>query len=477
MDAERQPVIAAIGEVIARPGEGGLEPLALMAEAALIADGGLLAKIDSVDVVHQRSWRYSDTARRLCDRLGIAPARAIYGPYGGESPVRMLDEAARRIERGESAVALIVSGEAQYSAGKGATAGWTAAAEAEENAFDPTEVIDPLMFAQGVLAPAQVYPLFENAWVAARGQAPTEGIAESAALWARYAGVAAGNPLAWTRVAPSAAAIADASGANRFIAWPYTRAMVANPNVDQAAAVIVMSVAAARHAGLRDDDLVHIGGSAFASEPRNWLRRARFDRSPAQDAVLRAMAGEYDLNEIYSCFPVVPKMAGATLGERVLERPTMAGGLSFFGGPLNGYMLHAATAMVRALRRGDGATGLLYGQGEFVTKHHALALGRAPLAGVSRDVQAEADAARGPVPALARDATGPATLETFTVVFDRQGAPQFGAVVAGGNGWRTLARSEDADTIARLLDRELSPVGANGVLALDDAGRPVWRFA
>ena len=56
-------------------------------------------------------------------------------------------------------------------------------------------------------------------------------------------------------------------------------------------------------------------------------------------------------------------------------QPTVTGGLTFFGAPLNTYMTHAACAMVRELRDG-GKLGLLYGQGEFVTKHHALVLSR-----------------------------------------------------------------------------------------------------
>ena len=48
------------------------------------------------------------------------------------------------------------------------------------------------------------------------------------------------------------------------------------------------------------------------------------------------------------------------MGEDV--KPTVAGGLTFFGAPLNTYMTHAACAMVRKLRNG-AKLGLLYGQG------------------------------------------------------------------------------------------------------------------
>jgi hypothetical protein len=491
MTHDTLPVIVAIGEVTDRPVDprAALEPLALMAAAARRADddggGGWLARADRVDVVHQRSWRYADIAAQLCARLGIAPARAVYGPYGGESPVRFLHQAAARIADGSARVALIVSGEAQYararSAREGWTPDWTPIAATEENAFDPNGVVDPLAAAQGVLKPTQVYPLFESAWTAARGEIQAQGIAGSAALWARYATTAADNDYAWRRDAPDSSAIAGQDGGNRWIAWPYTKAMVANPDVNQAAALIVTSLAEARRAGVAEEKLVHIHRGAFAAEPRNWLKRDSYARSVAQETVLRAMQGDYDLYELYSCFPVVPKMAGDVLGSRALERPSVAGGLSFFGAPLNSYMTHAATAMVRALRDGQGATGLLYGQGEYVTKHHALAVGRTPRDSgfaAGGEVQAQADAARGAVPPIDRAASGAATIEAHTVMFDRQGEPQFAAIVArGAEGWRTLARSEEPAAIARLLDRDTHPVGARGQVSLDAQSRPAWSFA
>ena len=487
MSHAARPVIVAIGELTDRPQDVGqsLEPVALMAAAAKLADadggGSWLTAVDSLDVVHQKSWRYRDSAGAVSAAVGIAPPRAAYGHYGGETPVAMIDAAARRIEAGTSRVALIVSGEAQYASSKarrdGLDLGWTPLAEREEHAFDPRGVIDPLAAAQGILSPAEVYPLFETAWTAAQGQTQAGGVAASAKIWARYAAVARTNPFAWQRDPPSEAAIGDPGAGNRWICWPYTRAMVANPQVNQAAALIVTSEAEARKRGIADGRMIHVGGGAFASEPRNWLRRDRLDRSGAQAAVLAAMGDGYDLAELYSCFPVVPKMAGDTLGPALLERPTVAGGLSYFGGPLNCYMLHAATAMVRALRAGGGERGLLYGQGEYLTKHHALALGREPDERPgSGSAQGVADAARGPVPDLRPDASGPATVEAHTVVFGRDGAPRFGAlVVRGSDGWRTLARSEDGDVIAALIDPGAGPIGQSGMV-VQVGDRPTWRF-
>ncbi len=104
-------------------------------------------------------------------------------------------------------------------------------------------------------------------------------------------------------------------------------------------------------------------------------------------------------------------MARRTLGLGADVQPTVTGGLTFFGAPLNTYMTHAACAMVRKLR-GGAKLGLLYGQGGFVTKHHALVLSRA---GADSDalaqdtsVQAEADRASGAVPEFVTEATATA---------------------------------------------------------------------
>src|SRR4029077_4303770 len=168
----------------------------------------------------------------------------------------------------------------------------------------------------------------------------------------------------------------------RLIAWPYTKLMVANPTVNMGGAVLMTSLAKARALGLREDRLVHVRGGASAEEPRDYLERDQFVESHAQNAVLEgAMAladgdgGAFDAIELYSCFPCVPKMARRTLKLGANVQPTVTGGLTFFGAPLNTYMTHAACAMVRKLR-GSTKLGLLYGQGGFVTKHHGLVLSR-----------------------------------------------------------------------------------------------------
>ena len=475
------PVLVGIGESIDRPFaiSSAKEPLVLMADAARAADedagGGLLTQVDALDVVSIVSWRYGDAAASLCAELGIAPASRANHAVGGESPIRLLHEAALRIARGESRVALIAGAEAQHSAARAKREGemppWTPFAKDAPSPLRGADIVHPLALRHGLSTPTQVYPLFEMASAAAWGQTPVEARAESGELWARYASVAAENPRAWMRKPPTADEIVTPGEANRLIAWPYTKLMVANPLVNQGAAVIVTSLEVARQAGIPDERIVHILGGAAASEPRDFLARDGFAGSPAQDAVFAAASAlapqGFDALELYSCFPCVPKMARRSLGLGPDVQPSVTGGLTFFGGPLSNYMLHAACAMVRAVR--GGGTGLLYGQGEFVTKHHALVLSGEPGAPLAPDysVQAAADARRGPVPDLVEPEPGPATLESATILYQRDGSVERGVVVLRTlEDARTLAHvpAEDRETLALITDDARFPVGLIGTI-------------
>src|SRR5215213_4724998 len=424
--ADRVPVIVGVGEVTDRPADPleGKEPVALMAEALRLAEadaggaGRLLVALDSLDIVNEISWPYRDPVGRLCAALGIGPARAVYGVVGGQTPVRYLHEAALRIARGESAVAAVCGAEAEHTVQRARRAGLRLPWEGHDPDHRPVRGADfqrPVARHLGAATPATVYPFYENATLAAWGQTPAQARAESAALWSALSAVAAAQPNAWLGRFHAPAEIATPSPRNRPLAWPYLKLMVANPAVNQGAAVLLTSLARARAAGIPDRRLVHVWGGAAADEPRDYLARDDYRHSGAMEAVLEAAvavvdsgggASGFDLVELYSCFPCVPKMARRTLGLGPELVPTVAGGLTFFGAPLNNYMGHAAVAMARRLRDAPGGgVGLLYGQGEYVTKHHALVVASRPREGggeMAQDysVQAVADARRGPVPEL-----------------------------------------------------------------------------
>ncbi len=495
---DRTPVIIGVGEINDRPADPALalEPLALLAEALRAADidagGGFLNQLDSLDIIHMISWRYDRVAQRLTERLGVNPARAVYGQVGGETATTRIHEAALRIMNGNSLVAAVCGGEAANAVAKAKAAGidlpWTPPAATPENPIVPSDHVTAMAMRHGIFQPVHIYPLYENATTAAWGLTPAEALAESGQAYAMISEIAAANPHAWGRKAFSAAEITTPSADNRLIAWPYTKRMVANNTVNQAGAVLMTTLALARAAGIAEDRIIHIHGGAAAAEPMDYLTRDQYHHSVAQDAVLaqamRIAPQGFDRVELYSCFPTVPKMARRTLG-LAADRPfSVTGGLSFAGAGLNCYMLQSTCAMVRSLRDQPAARALLYGQGGYVTKHHALVIGSEAADPASlmlpKDVQDAAEAVRAPVPALDLAYAGPATLETFSIVYDRDGAPSHGSIIGRTpDGARVFGKAAVADTdiCAVLLSQDASPVGSTGSISMDDDGLQRWALA
>jgi acetyl-CoA C-acetyltransferase len=94
------------------------------------------------------------------------------------------------------------------------------------------------------------------------------------------------------------------------------------------------------------------------------------------------------------------------------------------------------------------------------------------------DYQHEADRMRRPIPPTREDYEGPATIETYTVLYARDGSPKHGVIVAvTPQGERTLAKMPATDEagIASLTDGKSEPVGTTGTIERDSAGDQIWR--
>ena len=112
--------------------------------------------------------------------------------------------------------------------------------------------------------------------------------------------------------------------------------------------------------------------------------------------------------------------------------------------------------MVEVLRATPGSCGLVTGNGWYLTKHSAVVLASSP--------PESADGARPELAAvgnvepieLLTEAVGPATIETYTVLFGREGAPERGIIVGRTEaGRRFLANTpEDAELLASLVATE-----------------------
>jgi acetyl-CoA C-acetyltransferase len=496
MNSDQTPIIIGVGQVNDRPADplAGMDPVQLMAVALRKAEenagASLLADADFLGVVKQISFaEITDACAPLSQAIGARPATAMQtaGP-NGDSPIMLLNEAANRIGAGEARIALVCGAEALRTA-----AARVAAAEAGRKLDATREAAHRRRegYAQsyGLVAPVDVYPLYENALRASLGQTLAEAQAESGAIWARMSEVAAANPNAWLRRPVAAEDVVTPSERNRPIAFPYTKLQVANASVNQGAGFIVTSIGEARRRGIPETQWIYVGNGAAAHEDEHFLMRDSYARSASMAVSIRRAL---DLNgvepqdlaavELYSCFPCIPKLARRII-DWPLERPaTVFGGLTFGGGPIGNYMSHAVASMADKLRA-EGGAGLLFANGGFATHNHSIVVSRRPIAAAtfprSYDFQSEADAARAPIPELDREYLGPATVETFTVFHRRDGSCRDGVVVARTPaGARTLAHvpGSDGATLHFLTQGSAEPVGAAGRIEPGDPLRR-WHFA
>ncbi len=495
----RIPVIIGVGQLNDRPTNpaDGLDSVGLMLEALKIAeaDAGIpiLHKLDWLGVEDQLSFPEAECHLRLARNLPRSPGRVIKtAEASGDGPLRLINDAANLIAAGEIEIAAATGGEAMRTANKLAQAPQARAAsgEAQVNklASAAEAIALPLARRYGLLAPTDIYPLYEHGTRHAWGQTFGEAQAETAAIWSGLSKVAAANPHAWLRQVVSPEEISELTSDNRLVSFPYTKLMVANMSVNQGAAVIITSRAVARDLGIADSKLIFVLKGAAAQEPDDFLRRDSYRHSAALTTTI-TLALEFneltteqlDHVEFYSCFPCIPKMARRVLGWP-LERPhSVYGGLTFGGGPVGNCMMHAAAAMVEKLRAGASTgNGLIVANGGYATHNHSLIFSRrqpAVYLPQSYHVQPTADANRGPIPAILEDYAGPATIETYSVPFDRQGKPAY-AVVIGRTPTRSrvLAHvaADNSEVIARLVSTEIEAVGTPGrVQALAD-GRRTW---
>lgn len=471
-DAQELPVLAGVGQLLQRaedPREAA-EPLAMMVEALRRAGRdagapGLLARADAV-YVPRGVWTYGDAGRAVARRLGAAPRETIGTPYGGNFAQACVIDAARAIASGRCGVALVTGAENGRSQSQAQRLGVTLAASEAPGAPDRQLAPDRPIFheaelARGMNSASDVFAIIDSALRRAQGESLEARARRVAELWAGCSAAAAGNPHAWLREPCSAEAIGRASPENPMISFPYTRLMNANARVDMAAGLIVCSLAIARSAGVPDDRLVFLHAAAEAEDTPFLSTRPALHRSTA---IRRAGARVLELAgvgidgvahlDLYSCFPSALEIAAAELGVPAGRSLTVTGGLTFGGGPLNSYGLHAVARMAEVLRADRGALGLVHGNGGWLAKHSIAVYGTAPpAAGFRREHVPEPAGGLAPREALV-DWDGPVTVEAYTVAH-RKGAPHRALVAClADDGRRTWGTSADPALLAAMMREE-----------------------
>lgn len=491
MTVQELPVLVGAAQLLDRdsaPAEAAT-PLEMLSEVARAAaeDAGpanaVLRAIDSIALVEVLAWHPSNGPRLLGESLGSEVLTAEYEcATGGETPVSLINMMAERIYRGESEVALVAGSNNIRTLRAARKANlkleWQNAGRGKAQQLGeglPGTNEEEIRY--GLDLPPSIYPIFENAMRVARGLDLDQHRTAIGKLMSPFTRVAAANPDAWFPVERSAEELTTVTAQNRMVAYPYTKYLNAFLDTDQAASALLMSQKKARALGVPEDKWVYWRGGAKQNEAQ-WFASTRpdFARCPALEAchnaaLDRAGVGLSDIDafDFYSCFPVAVSMACEMLGMAEDDRRghTVTGGLPYAGGPASAYSLHAIAAMMNRIRSGSASAGMVTGNGWYLTKHSAVVLANAP----SEETRApefgtawneDSPEAKVPVVEVQLEAEGPATVETYTMIYDREGRPARGIVIgrldAGG---RFLANTpDDLDINQQIVEREF--IGQSG---------------
>jgi acetyl-CoA C-acetyltransferase len=501
------PVIIGVGEASERidaAGYAALSPADLAGAAAraalddALSTAALAPHLDAIAAIRQFEvslpgavapfGRSDNFPRSVARRIGADPARAILEPVGGQGPQHLVNEFAQAIGAGGMKMGLLVGSEAistvRHLMSRGESRDWSEAVggQLEDRGLGEALLTRDLV-QHGARTPISVYALFENARRARLGLDRAAYALEMGRLFAPFTEVAAGNPHAMSREVYTAEDLATVTERNRLTSDPFPRRMVARDQANQGAAVVVAAAGYARALGVPEERFIYLHGGADVRE-RAVVERRDLSSSPASIlAARRALeaagvdAGQIDLFDLYSCFPIAVFNVRDGLGLAADDpRPlTVTGGLPFFGGAGNNYSMHAIASMVRALRARPQAHGFVGANGGFLSKYSVGIYSARPRAWTgfdSRALQAEVDA--WPAPALAGPVAGEGVIETYTIDYAGP-APRAVAIgtVAGGARFLAMAGEAEGEVVQAMIDHD--PLGARVSLAPDEAGRTVIK--
>ncbi len=473
----RTPVIIGVGQQSQRVdrGEPVLEPVDLMVVAAQQAahDAGDIdvTAIDSIRTVGLLSWRYLDPGTLVAERLGVGhDVDSAITAMGGNSPQMLVNETALDIAAGRASCVLLTGAESWRSRmaarADGGHPDWTVQPEDTPPARTIGSELQMNLDAEielGIVMPVQVYPMFEQARRHHLGRTMEEHLGHLGRLWSRFSEVAAKNPNAWIQEPMTPEEIVTPTPSNRMVGMPYTKVMNSNNAVEQGAAVIVCSVEVAERLGVPREKWVFPLAGGDGHEHPFISHRDNLYTSPAVGVIGRATlaAAETTIDEIdhldlYSCFPVAVQVGADELGIDLDRQLTQTGGLSFAGGPWNNYVMHGIAAMVDTLRNDPGSTGLVWGNGGYLTKHAFGVYSTEPTAHGFRHVYPQDEIDALPSRELSTDHEGPATVESWVVMHAKDGTPEAAFVaLLLDDGRRAWGTTTDPDTMSVMVAEDM----------------------
>ena len=465
------PIIVGVGQFLNRSRDLGdaVEPIEMMLDCLRTAEedskSRLLCQVDSIRVI-RGIWGYGNPARYLSEAVGCGKAETIGTLFGGNQVQAVINRSCLDIQSGKNRLIAITGAENGSSNSRARKKG--VELYATEIPGHPDEILGSqkpehhdFEIAKGINQAIQVYPMYENAIRAARQESVPDHLKRVSELWARFNEVAIHNPNAWIQDAFTAEEIRTPTETNRRISFPYTKMMNANMVVDMGAAIILCSVEKAKELGIPEEQWVYPTAGVQGYDHFSASVRDNFYSSPGLGLVgkrvmelAKVSPEEIDYVDLYSCFPSAVQIAAHELGFHE-ERPlTVTGGLTFGGGPLNNYVMHAVARTVELLRETTGKKAFVSANGGNLYKHvHCVYSSQAPEEPFQyENIQQEIDAL--PSRMCLSEHSGKVEVESYSVMYTEDKPAVAHCAGLTSDGARVWSNCYDEDVLHDMTQME-----------------------
>jgi acetyl-CoA C-acetyltransferase len=453
MKDREMPVIVGVGQVSEKEFDlDSSSPVALMEKAVAnsLEDAGLssdiISELDTLAVVKSFREATKNSPEALSRRIGANNAKQWLMPNGGNGPQYLVNRFSESIAKRQCDFVVLAGAEAMATARKIVKTTGNQPAWDEPSSTDPEFLVKNHDMSteheqkHGLWLAPGFYAMAENAYRHHLGVSIDEHQESMGRLFSSFTEVAEKSLHAWYPIKRTADEIAYSSAENRLVAWPYTKYMNAMNQINQGAAIILMSETRALRLGIDRHKFIYLHGAADTIE-KPLSTRSNFHSSEAMRVMAEQVFFGGDLSmrdmsfiDFYSCFPSAVEFARDAFGVAPDDpRPlTVTGGLPFHGGAGNNYVMNSIASMIDRLREKPESFGLVTANGGYFSKHSA---------GIYSTARREPSWSRTPpekyqtvidsIPdvSFTENPSGEAVVETYTVLFDRENRPSQGLVV------------------------------------------------
>ncbi len=322
----------------------------------------MLTQFDSISVL-KGSWPYNNPGKMLADKLGCGNAKSYMSEIGVLQILPIL-ELAQEIQDGTQEIGVVVGGEARFRELRSLITG-----EPAPNTEEPEDFPEPDKFyrtpdafsseleaERGVWAPGEFYALAESAIRHSEGLSIEENRNKICELYSGFSEIASKNPHAWITDMFTRDELKTIDKKNGYIAFPYSKKLMSQWNVNQSVAIVICSYAKAKELGLDDKAWVYPIAGVQQRNVVNLAQKPTLHSHPGTVEVGKRVLEIADLTiedinraELYSPFASAVQACAKDLNLKDIPL-SATGSMAFAGGPFNHGAVDSVARLVEVLR-------------------------------------------------------------------------------------------------------------------------------